>query len=339
MLLTELQREFINSFQGNFPLQERPFQAIAERMRCSEDELIESTCRLKTENLLSRFGPLYDATSLGGGLTLAAIAVPEERYEIVTEMVNAYAEVAHNYRREHALNMWFVLATETPDEIASTLHAIEQTTKLKVYNFPKQHEFYIGLWLHLAADGRHTTVPVPVSDAAEIADCTMTDCSATDCSLDDIDRKLISVSQSGITIERTPYQTIADNLGTTQQDVLQRLNRMLRCGIIRRIGAVPNHYRLGLTANGMTVWDVDDDIVIELGNSIGQLDFVSHCYQRPRHLPVWRYNLFAMVHGHDRDEVNEKAQQIESILGRHCSAHETLFSSAILKKTGLRLAA
>jgi len=334
MRLTELQREFINSFQGNFPLQERPFKAIAEQLKCSEDELIESVKQLKTENLLSRFGPLYDAASLGGGLTLAAIAVPEERYEIVTEMVNAYAEVAHNYRREHALNMWFVLATETPEAIASTLHAIEQTTKLKVYNFPKQHEFYIGLWLHLAADGRHTTVPVPVSNAAEIADRTL-----TDCSLDDIDRKLISVTQSGIMIERSPYQTIADNMGATQQDVLQRLQKMLACGIIRRIGAVPNHYRLGLTANGMTVWDVDNDMVIELGNSIGQLDFVSHCYQRPRHLPVWRYNMFAMVHGHDRDEVNEKVQQIESILGRHCSAHETLFSSAILKKTGLRLAA
>jgi len=334
MSLSELERNFINSYQGNFPLQERPFKNIAARLNCTEDKLIESVKHLKSENLLSRFGPLYDAALLGGGLTLAAIAVPEDRYEIVTEMVNAYQEVAHNYRREHTLNMWFVLATETPEEIASTLHAIEQTTKLKVYNFPKQHEFYIGLWLHLAADGRHTTVPVPASDAAEIANRT-----ATDCSLDDIDRKLISVTQSGITIERAPYQAIADKMGTTQQDVLQRLNKMLRCGSIRRIGAVPNHYRLGLTANGMTVWDVDDDKVIELGNSIGQLDFVSHCYQRPRHLPVWRYNLFAMVHGHDRDEVNEKAKLIESILGRHCSAHETLFSSAILKKTGLRLAA
>ena len=82
---------------------------------------------------------------------------------------------------------------------------------------------------------------------------------------------------------------------------------MLASGIIRRIGAVPNHYRLGLTANGMTVWDVDEDKVIELGNIIGQLDFVSHCYQRPRHLPVWPYNLFAMVHGHDRDEVKTKS--------------------------------
>ena len=120
---------------------------------------------------------------------------------------------------------------------------------------------------------------------------------------------------------------------------MQRLNRMLSSGIIRRIGAVPNHYKLGLTANGMTVWDVEDEQLTELGNIIGQLDFVSHCYQRPRHLPLWRYNLFAMVHGHNKDEVNEKAKLIEKQLGKKCRAHDTLFSSAILKKTGLRLAA
>ena len=89
----------------------------------------------------------------------------------------------------------------------------------------------------------------------------------------------------------------------------------------------------------MTVWDVDDNMISKLGNTIGQLDFVSHCYQRPRHMPMWRYNLFAMVHGSNRDEVNKKVKQIESLLGEKCNAHETLFSSAILKKTGLRLAA
>lgn len=329
MSLTELEREFINNFQGNFPLQERPFENIAARLECSEDELIETVQHLKSKNLLTRFGPLYDAALLGGGLTLAAISVPEDRYQTVTEMVNAYPEVAHNYRREHALNMWFVLATETPQEIGNILHSIEQTLKLKVYNFPKQHEFYIGLWLHLSADGKHTTVPVPTSSFTE----------NNDYRLDDIDRKLISITQTGISIERFPYQKIADNMGATQQEVLQRLQGLLACGIIRRIGAVPNHYRLGLTANGMTVWDVDDDKVIELGNIIGQLDFVSHCYQRPRHLPVWPYNLFAMVHGHDRDEVNTKVEQIKNLLGKHCKRHETLFSSAILKKTGLRLAA
>jgi len=330
--LSALERDFINSFQGNFPLQEQPFLAIAERLGCYEDELITTVKDLKEKKLLTRFGPLYDAARLGGGLTLAAISAPEDSFDSVTEQVNTYAEVAHNYRREHELNMWFVLATETPDEITQVIASIEKTTGLSVYNFPKLQEFYIGLWLHLSADGNNTTVPVPgmSEDHIEIGD---------NHTLDDIDRKLISATQSGLAIEKTPYQKIADDIGISQDEVLQRLKLLLSCGIIRRIGAVPNHYKLGFTANGMTVWDVDDDKITELGNIIGQLDFVSHCYQRPRHLPMWRYNLFAMVHGGNKDEVNKKVKQIEKLLGDNCRAHETLFSSAILKKTGLRLAA
>ncbi len=337
MSLTDLERNFINHYQGDFPLQERPFKSIATQLNCSEDKLIETVSSLKRQKLLTRFGPLYDATRLGGGLTLAALSVPEDRYEIVTELVNAYPEVAHNYRRDHELNMWFVLATETPQEIDRVLHSIEQSTKLKVYNFPKQREFYIGLWLHLSADGKHTTVPVPGKTDWQIEP--QTNKSRLDARFDDMDRKLISVTQKGFSIEVSPYQKIANDMGLTQDEVIQRLQHMLSCGIIRRIGAVPNHYRLGLTANGMTVWDVDDNKVIEMGNKIGQLDFVSHCYQRPRHLPLWRYNLFAMVHGANKDEVHEKVKQIENLLGENCKAHETLFSSAILKKTGLRLAA
>ncbi len=333
MSLTDLERDFINHYQGNFPLQERPFKSIATQLNCSEDKLIETVSSLKKQKLLTRFGPLYDATRLGGGLTLAALSVPEDRYEIVTELVNAYAEVAHNYRRDHELNMWFVLATETPQEIDRVLHSIEQSTKLKVYNFPKQREFYIGLWLHLSGDGKHTTVPVPGKTDWQ------TEPQTNKTRLDDTDRKLISVTQKGFSIEHSPYQKIANDLGLTQDEVIQRLQHMLSCGIIRRIGAVPNHYKLGLTANGMTVWDIDENKIIEMGNKIGQLDFVSHCYQRPRHLPLWRYNLFAMVHGFNKDEVNEKVKQIEALLGNNCKAHETLFSSAILKKTGFRLAA
>jgi len=331
MQLTTLERYFINSYQGNFPLQERPFKAIAKQLNSNEDLLIETVKQLKANKLLTRFGPLYDAARLGGGLTLAAIVVPEERYQDVTKLVNAYPEVAHNYRREHELNMWFVLATETPVEIIQVLSSIEKTTGLTVYNFPKQQEFYIGLWLHLSAEGNHTTIPVPRQESVNTA--------AKNKRLDDTDRKLINITQTGFAIEHSPYLKIASELDITQQEVLLRLNNMLSSGIIRRIGAVPNHYRLGLTANGMTVWEVDDNKITKLGNLIGQLDFVSHCYQRPRHMPIWRYNLFAMVHGANKNEVNEKVKQIEAVLGKNCKAHDTLFSSEILKKTGLRLAA
>jgi DNA-binding Lrp family transcriptional regulator len=119
--------------------------------------------------------------------------------------------------------------------------------------------------------------------------------------------------------------------------VRERLAQMLHSGLVRRIGAVPNHYRLGFTANGMSVWDVDDGLVDALGERIGALPGVSHCYRRPRHAPQWRYNLFAMLHGQGREAVAQQAEAIRALLGPACSAHEILYSTAILKKTGLRL--
>ena len=115
----------------------------------------------------------------------------------------------------------------------------------------------------------------------------------------------------------------------TREEVLDEIDR--------RIGAVPNHYALGYKANGMTVWDVPDERVDELGEKVGALDFVSHCYHRPRHLPDWPYNFFAMVHGHDRDEVEELAHRIAGLIGDANHGHEILYSTRILKKTGLRI--
>ena len=118
---------------------------------------------------------------------------------------------------------------------------------------------------------------------------------------------------------------------------MARLTHMLERGIIRRIGVVPNHYAIGYTANGMSVWDVPDERVDELGQRIGALDFVTHCYHRPRRLPEWPYNLFAMAHGSSREEVLAKVERIAVLLGDDCRGYDVLFSTKILKKTGLRI--
>jgi len=157
--------------------------------------------------------------------------------------------------------------------------------------------------------------------------------------MDEIDRKIVAATQAGLPLDSKPYHKIAEGLGLEPADVMQRLERMLESGVIRRIGAVPNHYKLGLNANGMSVWDVDDGVAQALGKQIGALDFVSHCYLRPRALPLWSYNLFAMVHGGARTEVEEKADLIADLLGASCRAQDILYSTRILKKTGLRIAA
>lgn len=155
--------------------------------------------------------------------------------------------------------------------------------------------------------------------------------------LDALDRRIIVATQEGLARVSRPYHAIAEQLGVSAEEVMARLRRMLESGVIRRIGAVPNHYALGYKANGMSVWSVPDERIGELGEQIGALDFVSHCYHRPRHLPDWPYNLFAMVHGRDRAEVEAKVAQIAALLGTADCGHAVLYSSRILKKTGLRI--
>lgn len=157
--------------------------------------------------------------------------------------------------------------------------------------------------------------------------------------LDPVDRRIILATQSGLPLTRCPFHALAASQGLGVDDVMARLAGMLDRGVIRRIAAVPNHYAIGYRANGMTVWDVDDDSVSSLGARVGALDFVSHCYRRPRVPGRWRYNLFAMVHGRNRLEVAEHAVTISVLLGDACQAHDVLFSVRILKKTGLRLRA
>ncbi|WP_271948631.1 Lrp/AsnC family transcriptional regulator [Ruegeria faecimaris] len=155
--------------------------------------------------------------------------------------------------------------------------------------------------------------------------------------IDAKDRLIIEVLQGGLPLVPSPYARVAKSLGMDEQALLCRLAELKARGVIRRIAAAPNHYKLGMTSNGMTVWDVDDSQIADLGAHIGGLPFVTHCYERPRALPDWPYNLFAMVHGKDRGEVEEKRAEIAGILGSACRGKDILYSTRILKKTGLRL--
>jgi len=155
---------------------------------------------------------------------------------------------------------------------------------------------------------------------------------------DAVDRQIIQLTQGGLPLVPEPYQAVAAQLGLSAQELMRRMAAMRDSGVIRRIGAVPNHYRLGYRYNGMTVWDVADQYIDVLGKQVAGLAFVSHCYRRPRHPPDWPYNLFAMVHAKTESEAERQVAGIAALLGDHCRRHEVLYSSKILKKTGLRIA-
>ncbi|WP_022705012.1 Lrp/AsnC family transcriptional regulator [Pseudorhodobacter ferrugineus] len=154
--------------------------------------------------------------------------------------------------------------------------------------------------------------------------------------IDATERRIIAATQSGLSLTASPYAIVAGQLGLTEDEVIARMADMQARGIIRRIALAPNHYALGMLANGMSVWDVDDTKAETLGDKVGALPFVSHSYLRPR-APGWPYCLFAMIHGNTRAEVEEKRKLIAEILGDACRSNDILYSTRILKKTGMRI--
>lgn len=142
-----LDKKILNRTQRGIPVSAQPFADIASELDCTEEQVLNKLQHMLDDGMLSRFGPMYDAASLGGAFTLAAIQVPEERFAEVTDIVNSFSQVAHNYKRLHRLNMWFVVACESQQEIQSVIKEIEQQSSLRVFDFPKEEEFYVGLYL------------------------------------------------------------------------------------------------------------------------------------------------------------------------------------------------
>ena len=332
-------RAILNAFQGGFPVVERPFEPAAAALRergvdLSADELLDRVQRLDEEGTLSRFGALIDAEAIGGTATLVAMHAPEERFEEVAETVNAHHEVAHNYEREHPhLNMWFVVSVADAARVEEVLAEIEAETGEETYNLPKQQEFRVEAKFLL--DG-----PIPEGDL-DLSHLGSDIEPATDDRLTPAERDLVVELQGGLPITETPYCDVADAIGADVEWVIETITRFERDGKIRRVGVVPNHYSLGYTENGMTVWDVPDDLVGEVGPAIADLEFVTHCYERPRHEGVWPYNFFAMTHGRSEAESERRVEQVRGRMGEFFEVGEddwdTLFSTRILKKTGIRL--
>jgi len=338
--LSTLDRAVLNAFQGGFPVVERPFEPAAAALRergvgVTAAELVERVRELDESGVLSRFGALVDAEAIGGTATLVAISAPEDRFEAVVEAVNARREVAHNYERDHPhLNVWFVVSVADPDRVGELLAEIEAETGRETYNMPKEREFRVEAKFPL--DGPLADDDVDLSGLGPEVD------PVDRRTLTPAERDLVVEIQGGLPVSATPYADVADALGAEAGWVVETIRRFDREGKVRRVGVVPNHYALGYTENGMTVWDVPDGVVDEVGPAVASLPFVTHCYRRPRHGEVWPYNVFAMTHGRSPAESERRIREVRETMADHWDVGEgdwdTLFSTQILKKTGIRLA-
>ncbi|ADE03196.1 siroheme decarboxylase subunit beta [Haloferax volcanii] len=337
--LSRLDRAIVNAFQGGFPVVERPFEPAAAALRergvdVSAADLCERVRTLDEEGVLSRFGALVNAEEIGGTATLVAMHAPPERFDEVAEQVNDHREVAHNYEREHPhLNMWFVVSVADESRVEEVLGDIEDETGQATYNMPKRHEFHVGAKFLL--DG-------PISDGDLDLSHLGPDVEPTDArTLTPDERDLVMEIQGGLPITETPYADVAEAIGQEPAWVVETVKRFNLEGKVRRVGVIPNHYALGYSENGMTVWNVPDDLVAEVGPEIASLDFVTHCYRRPRHEGVWPYNFFAMTHGRSEEESEARIEQVREVMSDYWDVGDddwdTLFSTRILKKTGIRL--
>jgi DNA-binding Lrp family transcriptional regulator len=346
--LTALDRGIINAFQGGFPVTERPFEPAAAALRehgvdVTGPELCERVRELDEEGILSRFGALVNAEEIGGAASLVAMHAPEDRYDEIAETVNEFTAVAHNYEREHPhLNMWFVVSVadhpdpdkDGNDRVEEVLAEIEAATGQETYNLPKLQEFHVGA--KFLVDGPVADGGVDLSDLGPAVTPSGRD------TLTPAERDLVVEIQGGLPITETPYADVAAALGADVDWVIETIKRFDAEGKVRRVGVIPNHYALGYTENGMTVWDVPEDVLDEVGPAVAALDFVTHCYERPRHAGVWEYNFFAMTHGRTEAESERRIAEVKALMDEYWDVGsddwDTLFSTRILKKTGIRIA-
>ena len=311
----------LNSFQRDFPLTPRPFAVLAAQLNSDEMSVIASLQDLQRRGLISRVGAVFRPNAVGAS-ALAALAVAPERLAEVAAIINARVEINHNYEREHHYNLWFVANAASAENLQLALHEIELACDCgSVLILPMLEDFHIDLGFDLAGTAacrsvHHKATPAPQTyGMAQLADA---------------ERALLAVLQHGLPLVPQPYAA----LGVDEQFAIAALARWTGSGVIKRFGIIVRHHELGFTANAMVVWNVPDDLVSALGRRIAASGRVTLCYRRPRLLPQWPYNLFCMIHGKDRLEVEARIAALADACEMADFPHDILFSQRRFKQRG-----
>jgi DNA-binding Lrp family transcriptional regulator len=303
-----------NAWQRDFPLVPRPFAEIAARCGADEKTILEEFLDLRSNGAIDRIGPVFRPNTVGAS-TLAAMAVPPERLDEVAAHVSGYRGVNHNYEREHRHNLWFVVTGRSEPEVQWTLSCIQYAVNLPVLRLPLVEEYHIDLGFDLKTG----TAPRRSSPKGSPA-------------LSEREKALAGLLAAGLPLVPQPYAA----LGYPETEVIDALRRWLEAGIVRRIGAVVRHRRLGYEANAMVVWDVPDAQVAQAGARLAADTAVTLCYRRPRVPPDWPYNLFCMVHGRERSRTVHEVERMSATLGLASFPRALLFSKRCFAQRAAR---
>jgi DNA-binding Lrp family transcriptional regulator len=316
----------LNEMQDRFPLVREPFAELATRAKTSESDVIERLRALRTSGILRQVSPIFDTKALGYATSLVAMRVPEDRLKEAAEIVNAHPGVSHNYKRTHEFNMWFTIAVPPGADLQAHVDALHakagaESTRM----LPTLRLFKIGVTLDMTGerpiDARSD--PQYTHEQREVASTH---------TLTPRDIEIIRAVQGGLALEPDPFAAPAAALGVSVDGLIAELEDLQRRGYLRRFAAILRHRKAGFGANGMAVWNVPVDDVLDMGQTMAGYTTISHCYQRPVYAD-WKYNLFTMIHARKKEECEDFVRQLSKKHG--LDDYAVLYSTTEFKKVRL----
>ncbi|HEX8052394.1 MAG TPA: hypothetical protein VF517_05330 [Thermoleophilaceae bacterium] len=323
--LDDLDKRLLNLLQGSFPLEPRPFLRVAELAEVAEEEVLARTQRLLDERIIRQVTPIFDTRALGYKSMLVAARIDPENPHRAAKVVNAHPGVSHNYLRNHDFNLWFTIAVEPDSRLGldGTLDALaEEAGAESVRQLPTLKLFKIRMDLEMEGDTKALARAAEATEPAETEPQPY----------DDFDVAVIRELQGDMPVVPEPYAPAARALGIPQQQLLDHLDGMRERRLLRRVAAILFHRRAGFSANGMGVWRVPDDQILEVGKRMASFRGISHCYQRPTYAD-WPYSVFTMAHGRSKEECDAILDAIAEDTG--IEERSTLYSSTEFKKIRL----
>jgi siroheme decarboxylase len=320
--LDEADKKLLNLMQGSFVLTRRPFEHVAGLAGLAEEEVLQRVQRLLDKRIIREITPIFDTRALGYKSMLVAAKVDPEHPHRAAKIINGHPGVTHNYLRDHDFNLWFTIAVEPYSRLGlnGTLDALAaETGAQSIRQLPTLKLFKIRMDLEME---QGTDALATAGEAVEPREL-----EAIELSDDDIET--IRATQGPMPVTPEPYAPAAERLGASQEEVLSRLESLREREALRRVAAILYHRRAGFSANGMGVWKVPDNEVLETGKQMAAFRGVSHCYQRPTY-PDWPYSVFTMAHGRTKEECDSILDSIAAATG--ITERATLYSSTEFKK-------
>jgi DNA-binding Lrp family transcriptional regulator len=317
----------MNLLQSSFPLEREPFGAIARQAELPVDEVETRTQRLLDERIIREITPIFDTRALGYASMLVAAKVDSENPQRAARIINSHPGVSHNYLRTHDFNLWFTIATPPDSELGlkGTLEALmEETGAESMRELPTLTLFKINMNLEMEKGTEALAAPVEAAPPRELEPQPY----------DEDDIALIKALQGPMEAVARPYDAAASELGISTEELLDRLRGMIDRKILRRVAAILYHRRAGFSANGMGVWKVPEEQIMEVGGRMASFRGISHCYQRPTY-EDWPYSVFTMAHGRSKEECDAVLDAIAEEHGLHGSDRAVLYSSTEFKKIRL----